>query len=101
MKRGLFIALIASTMLSGMATAQNKSQRNDKTQTPTIEQIARQKTDKQTKELSLNNDQAEKLYQANLQDAKAHNKMREDKRKFEEQQRADMQKHREQLRTSA
>ena len=88
-------------MLSGMATAQNKSQRNDKTQTPTVEQIARQKTDKQTKELSLNSDQAEKLYQANLQDAKAHNKMRENKRKFEEQQRADMQKHREQLRTSA
>lgn len=103
MKRGLFIALIASIMLAGTTTAQNKSQQNGKTQmqAQTAEQIARQKTDKQTKELSLNSDQAEKLYQANLQDAKAHHKMRENKRNFEEQQRAEMQKHKEQLRTSA
>ena len=101
MKRGLFIVLIATAMLSGMATAQDKSNRNDKKQQPSAEQMARQKTDRQIKALSLNDDQAEKLYQANLKDIESHNKMRDNKRKFEEQQRADMQKHKDQLRNSA
>lgn len=100
MKRRLFITLTAAVMLSGMATAQNESQWNDKTQHLTAEQIARRKTDKQIAELSLNKEQAEKLYKANLQDIESHNKMRENRRNFEEQQRADMQKHNERLRNS-
>lgn len=88
-------------MLSGMAAAQNRSQQSVGAQAPSVEQIARQKTDRQIKELSLDKDQADRLYRANLEDAKAHRKMHENKRDFEQKQRADMQKHEEQLCTSA
>lgn len=81
-------------MLSGMAAAQNRSQQSVGAQAPSVEQIARQKTDRQIKELSLDKDQADRLYRANLENAKAHRKMQENKRDFE-------QKHEEQLRTSA
>lgn len=101
MKRGLFIALTAGIMLSTTAAAHDKSQRNDKQQHPTAEQLARHKTDKQTKELSLNESQAEELYKANLKNIEAHRKMHEERRQFEQQQRADMQKHNEKLRNSA
>lgn len=88
-------------MLSGMTAAQNRSQQSVGAQTPSVEQIARQKTDRQIKELSLDKDQADRLYRANLENVKAHRKMHDNKRDFEQKQRADMQKHEEQLRTSA
>lgn len=88
-------------MLSASATANSKPQRNDKHQHPTAEQMARHKTDKQIKELSLNESQAEELYKANLKNIEAHHKLRENKRDFEQQQRTEMQRHNEKLRNSA
>lgn len=97
MKRGLFLALIATIALSGMTTAQNEQPKGERKAQLTAEQMAQQITDKQTKELSLDAEQSKKLYEANLQQAQSQKQMREAKHDFDEQQRAEMQQQREAL----